>query len=241
MYLLLVFFTVNVNYFVHASMYQECIKFFHPNNYMNQLPSLSLPYVSNLPIPNIANNIKPSPVGTTKVINVVTRYIYKNPVCIKYTKKNACASAQKIKNKMEYLVTKEYFVRDKESRKNIEFEPTNRFNELDLYVEGSEEPRPFSKASTKTPTLTSNEIKDMLIEDRLDQLETVLPHYTRRRVYQTSTITVTKVRSNNRATATLLVKNCMPQGFDLCPSSPKKRKSKVAQFTNSSNESHFFG
>lgn len=223
---------------VHGSMYQECLKMFHPNNYMSQLPTLSLPYVNSVPIPNAAAAIKPSPVVTTKVINIVTKYIYKNPVCIRYTKKNACATsaAQKLKNKMEYLVTKELFVRDnKKERKSDDAE------EFGLFVEGSEDPRPFSKENGKTPRLSSEDVKEMLIEDRLDQLETVLPHYTRRRVYQTTTITVTKVRSNNRATATLLAKNCIPQGFEVCPPPVKKRKSKVARFTNSSEEEHFFG
>lgn len=83
----------------------------------------------------------------------------------------------------------------------------------------------------------------MLIEDRLNQLETILPHYTRRRVFETSTITVTKVISNERSMATLIVKNCIPYGFDLCESKNRQvRRSKVAKLSNSTNthESGFY-
>lgn len=219
----IILFTTNV----HCSVYRECGKYFNPLNYMNQLPSLSLPYVSS--VPSIVPNIKPSAVATTKVINIVTQYVYKSPVCVKITgKKSFCKSSSAGSNNIENLVTKELFVRDRLSK---------RINDLEMYIEASEQSRPFDKQE-KTPTLTPA-VKDMLIEDRLDQLETILPYYTRRRVFETSTITVTKVKSNNRATATLLVKNCIPQGFDLCTPKIKKRKSRVAEPSNNTDINYF--
>lgn len=112
---------------------------------------------------------------------------------------------------------------------------------LDLHVQSSETPRPFTKNLKKTPQLSKQKIHELLIEDRLNQLETILPHYTRRRVYETSTITVTKVVSNRRSMATLIVKNCIPYGFDLCESkNGKARKSKVTRISNKTGESNFY-
>ncbi|KAJ3662833.1 hypothetical protein Zmor_007158 [Zophobas morio] len=223
-------FTINVQ----SNIYRDCNKLFNPVNYMNQLPSLSLPYLSSIPI-------KPSPVLTTKVINVVTKYVYKNPVCVKISgKKSMCKSLNSQASSLDNLVTKELFVKDRKFRQTV---PLQQIEDgLGLYLQGSEEPRPFMKQS-KTPTLSSDEIKDMLIEDRLDQLETILPQYTRRRVYQTTTVTVTKVKSNNRATATLLVKNCIPQGYDVCPPKTKQRRSsKIAKVTNKTAEqNNYYG
>lgn len=219
---------------VPANSYRDCGKFFNPHNYMDQLPSLNLPYVSSV---NYMPPIKPSPVLKTKVINVITKYVYQNPICVKISgKKSPCKSLNE-NNNMEFLVTKEYFVKDRKTRRL----PISQ-DDLDVVVEGSEEPRPFGAATqSKTPGLSSEQVKDMLIEDRLDQLETILPHYTRKRVYETSTITVTKVRSNNRATATLLVKNCVPQGYELCPPKARRRKSKVAQVSDDRSEGHYYG
>lgn len=81
----------------------------------------------------------------------------------------------------------------------------------------------------------------MLIEDRLDQLETLLPHYTRRRTYETTTVTVTRTLSNRRAMATLVPKNCVPQGFSFCTERKKNRESKVAKFTKDTTEMFYFG
>lgn len=229
-----------------ANPYQECVKLFNPNNYMERLPSLSLPFVNNIaiPSPNYAQ-IKPSRVLKTKVISMVTKYVYKNPVCVKYSGKKACKltdTKDATRNNVEYLVTKEYFVNDHRPPKTLQdYEQRNKYDEIDLYVEGSEDPRPFGRKHTSTPTLSNEDINDLLIEDRLDQLETILPHYTRKRVYQTSTITVTKVRTNHRATATLIAKNCMPQGYDVCPRKVKKRKSKVAEFSEDPEEEHYYG
>ncbi|RZC43267.1 hypothetical protein BDFB_010893 [Asbolus verrucosus] len=217
-------------------MYHECGKLFNPVNYMDKLPSLSLPYVDS--VPNIPP-IKPSPVARTKVVSVVTKYIYRNPVCVKISgKKPLCKPLNSPGiNNIEYLVTKEYFVRD---RKTKQRDLKDEDDGLGMYVQSSEEPRPFSKQK-ETPILSQEEVKDMLIEDRLDQLETILPHYTRRRVFQTSTITVTKVKSNNRATATLLVKNCVPQGYDLCPPKVRQRKSKIVEVSNITLEQNYYG
>lgn len=144
----------------HFDLYQECAKFYHPENYMNHLPSLNLPYTGDVPMPinvgltgigftaegiqdtdtsahlgtpsrplfpghlliqglKIQNNpaIEPSPVVKTKAINIVTKYIYKNPVCVKFSKgKNMCkknGGPGKVKGNYEQLVTKEYFVKDR--------------------------------------------------------------------------------------------------------------------------------
>ena len=90
----------------------------------------------------------------------------------------------------------------------------------------------------------------MLIEDRLDQLETILPDYTRRRAYETKTIYVTKTISNRRSMATLVVKNCVPLGYEICPKKSKTsgktkkkkrdRSSKIARETDRSGEKKFF-
>ncbi|CAH0547296.1 unnamed protein product [Brassicogethes aeneus] len=257
MLLLLCFAALAVNT-LQSNPYQECAKLFNPNNYIDRLPSLSLPFISNIAIPPVnVPDIKPSKVKTTKVISLVTKYVYRNPVCVKYTSKKSCKpmeAKENTKNNMDYLVTKEYFVNDLKSKylnQNIQRQHKtlqdyqqlreNNFNDIDMYVASSEESKTFGKAHSTTPKLTQEEINDMLIEDRLDQLETILPQYTRKRVYQTSTITVTKVKSNQRATATLLVKNCMPQGYEVCPSKNKRRKSKVAEYSDNSEEKHFFG
>ncbi|EFA00596.1 hypothetical protein TcasGA2_TC003467 [Tribolium castaneum] len=217
-----------------ANLRDDCNKLFNPLNYMDQLPSLALPYVNNVPI-------QPSPVVPTKVINVVTEYVYRNPVCVKISgKKSLCKSKNPQANNIEHLVTKQLFVKDRQMKAHRG--PFSLEDGLGMYLQGSEEPRPFMKQEN-TPQLSPEEVKDMLIEDRLDQLETILPHYTRRRTYQTTTITVTKVKSNNRATATLLVKNCIPQGFELCPPKikAKRRKSKIAKASNVTFEQNYFG
>lgn len=72
--------------------------------------------VPGLKIPN-NQVIEPSPVVKTKAINVVTKYVYKNPVCVKFSKgKNMCkkdSNSGKLKEGYEQLVTKEYFVKDR--------------------------------------------------------------------------------------------------------------------------------
>ncbi|CAH2015074.1 unnamed protein product [Acanthoscelides obtectus] len=51
---------------------------------------------------------------------------------------------------------------------------------------------------------------------------------------------MTKVLNNKRTMATLTVKNCIPPGYQFCVTKNKKRKSKVAKFTNNTNESLFY-
>lgn len=209
-------------------------KIFNPQNYMNQLPSLSLPYINNMTIPSlkIPELIKPSPVvPTTKVINVVTKYVTKNPVCIKVRgKKLPCGllnngtlikssnnnyNSGNNKNNMEYVISKVYFVKNKIKR--------------EINIEGSEESSNLENLSKQTPILNISSIKEVLIEDRLDHLQSILPYYTRPKVYQTKTITVTKQMDNNRVRATLMVKNCIPRGIPLCErieNNNQKRKTK---------------
>ncbi|XP_057653676.1 uncharacterized protein LOC130892320 [Diorhabda carinulata] len=256
-----------------ANLLHECAKLYNPRHYMSHLPSLHLPYIGDVPIPNNIPPIKPSAVVKTKAVKVITSYVYKNPVCIKYTKKKAmCKQDNSIKHKGAYeqLVTKEYFVKDRKSRNNDEINRhkrgfdnsyeerdaiDKRYNQVHLkkaedvdyhstYVNNleSSETVTLSKENRKTPELFTNNVNNMLIEDRLDQLETILPHYTRRRTYETSTITVTKVLSNRKTMATLLAKNCIPYGFDLCESKTRKRQSKIAKFSNDSvEERYYFG
>lgn len=134
-----------VNCEPHLNLYHECAKFYHPGNYMSHLPSLKLPYRGDVPIPinvgipgigltgdellgngqpgiKIPYNtpILPTPVVKTKAISIVTKYVYKNPVCVKFSKgKNMCKKNDNLgKEGYEQLVTKEYFVKDKRSKEN---------------------------------------------------------------------------------------------------------------------------
>lgn len=222
------------------SSYHDCASIFEPQNYLKQLPSLSLPYLNSVPIPN-NQIIKASPVITTKIINVVTKYVTTNPVCIKVTsKKPLCKST---KNNLDFLITKEYFVRDR-SKVSAHFRQhrmlgnstsaknrTQSANSRKVFeLDASEAPRAFV-TNTRTPDLMDNKIREMLIEDRLDHLEDILPHYTRRRTYETSTVTITKTAVDNKIKATLLVKNCIPEGYEFCP--PKRRRSRINEDVNS--------
>ncbi|KAL3269360.1 hypothetical protein HHI36_008432 [Cryptolaemus montrouzieri] len=225
---------------------RDCARYFKPNNYIQNLPSLSLGYISELPIPSMKlPTIKPSKVMKTKVIDVVTKFVYRNPVCVKMSGKKTLCEKVNSKTNLEYTVTKEYFVenQDKNNREDFKSSPTiveeSRFEPFDEnelgYIESSEHSRQFVE-QMKTPVLSKSDINELLIEDRLDQLETILPYYTRKRVYETSTITITKVRNDNRVTATLLAKNCIPHGYPLCPPKIKKRKSKVAHWINETRD-----
>lgn len=270
----------------HPNIYNQCQpQFFNPLNYLDQLPSLKMPYVNNVPIPNIplAHIIKPTPAITTKVINVVTKYVARNPVCIKSTgkKKPPCkkdsvgsntTATKKYSN--DHIITKEYFVNNrvsKSSRAQLEEEQYKKIkDEINAYknlkdvgtrpenvhIHGSETPSYHriardvalgghlqsdvndedEEVNEATPELharklikpSAEKMNDLLIEDRLDRLEDMLPHYTRMRVYQTSTITVTRTRTARMATATLMVKNCVPDGIDYC----KKRQKTTTNTTN---------
>lgn len=249
---------MSVTYFVfalislgHANVFHECSRLFNPQNYLQQLPSLSLPYVDRVPIPSpppIAPLIKPSPVITTKVVSVITKYVTKSPMCVKVSgkkpkcKRNRNKNASPNKDGFEYLVTKEYFVEDAPAhyKTNEDFEEET--TEEDEHLEASENARAFVRAAP-TPFLSPS-IRHILIEDRLDHLQEILPYYTRRKTYETSTITVTKVRNANKVTATLLAQNCVPAGIDVCPPKKKRRKSKVANYSNTTEEvdgNSFFG
>lgn len=250
-----VFVLISLGHANDANLYYDRFRLFNPQNYLHQLPSLSLPYVDRVPIPSpVPALIKPSPVITTKVISVVTKYVTKSPMCVKVSGSKPKCQRYRNKNKktpnkdgFEYLVTKEYFVEDPQDyntsdedyeQRTVEEEATE--DEEDSYVEASENSRAFVKAKP-TPFLNPS-IRHILIEDRLDHLQEILPYYTRRKTFETSTITVTKVRNANKVRATLLVKNCVPAGIDVCPPKKKRRKSKVANFDNSTAEiNDFFG
>lgn len=237
-------------------------QFFNPENYMDQLPNLSMPYIDNIPLPELnIPPINPSPV-VTKVINVITKYVNKNPVCIKVTRKKPfCAYKDDTKNTLDYLVTKEYFVRDpqpqssapikrriplisnktgkrksKPKTRNTTIKSLVRNHDINIEIEGGETARVVTKISQTPPlNLSETKIRDILIEDRLDHLEGILPYYKRRKLFQTSTLTVTKVRYNsNKATATLIVKNCVPPDIAICPNK-KKRKTKEMRFNGEEN------
>ncbi|KAI4470305.1 alpha/beta hydrolase domain-containing protein [Holotrichia oblita] len=204
------------------SSYHNCPPVFDPQNYLKHLPSLNLPYVNSVPIPINVPVIKATPVvPTTKIINVVTKYVTTNPVCIKVTSKKPLCKPNKNNNNLDYLITKEYFVKDRR----------------DLELEASEMSRAFA-SNTRTPDLKDTKLKELLIEERLDHLEEILPHYTRRRNYETSTVTITKTMVDNRVKATLLVRNCVPEGYEFCP--PKRRQSGVSEEVNNLSSDFIF-
>lgn len=216
----------------YPNFYRDCRYNFNPQNYMESLPSLALPFRNDVVPPNVAL-IRPSKVAT-KVLSVVTKYVTRSPVCVKINgRKPPCATRRtSTKNNSGHLVTKEYYVRARQSLPNSNEDhhhhrtkpedavDASAINEV--LVEPSESPR-IGATSTETPLLSHASLKEVWIEDRLDHLEQVLPGYTRRRVFETSTITITKTRSDNRDTATLIVKNCVPYGVEICPRKEKKR------------------
>lgn len=238
---------------------------FNPENYMEQLPSLSMPYINNVKLPKPNLPINPTPTIKTKMINIVTQYVHRNPVCIKVSGKKPPCPYKNSKNNLEFVVTKEYYVHDKltnstnninntnkksssrrknKRKKNKRKKPasdvsqiknsTRELNEDEILfdVEPSETGRALRRI-TPTPilNLSNSKVREILIEDRLDHLEEILPHYTRKRNYETSTITITKVQYNaNKATATLLVKNCVPPDIAICPK--RRRKTKDLRLSN---------
>lgn len=102
----------------------------------------------------------------------------------------------------------------------------NKHNQV-VQVQSSEERYPSVDSKT-----TPNIKEAILIEDRLDHLEKVLPHYSRKKAYKTSTLTVTKTKFRNGPTATLLVHNCVPEGVEICPSGVQnKYKSSSVKYT----------
>ncbi|KAF5278139.1 hypothetical protein FQR65_LT03655 [Abscondita terminalis] len=213
----------------NSSIYQNYAKLFNPQDYLGQLPSLSLPYKNNIPIPSVnIPLIKPSRV-VTKVINVVTEYVSKNPVCIKIKgKKQPCgyknATSYNIRKKdIDHDIRKEYYVLHRNDDENKR--RGNKMIKGDLF--GSEYLDVFEQPY-ETPTL-ENKIKTILIDQQLDKLEDILPHYTRIKHYETETITVTKQLLNNRVMATLMVKNCVPQDVNICP--PSRGKNLVGNET----------
>lgn len=227
--------------FGRADILNDCSKLFNPQRYLAQLPSLSLPYVSSLPIPSQVTPIRPSPVVTTKVVSVVTKYINKSPVCIRYSgEKPLCkAIGNANANPYDHLITKGQFINGglygphygnlvTHNRRSDDV-TIDKQNVVYLESSTTESQRSYDDPTLPTPGLNSD-LKDVLIDDRLKHLEEILPYYTRKRRYETSTITVTKVVNSGEPMATLVVKNCIPQGMEICPKKTKKRKSKVASF-----------
>ncbi|XP_050295771.1 uncharacterized protein LOC126735729 [Anthonomus grandis grandis] len=246
---------------------QECAKLYRPKNYLDILPSLNMPYVDQLAIPNnvfknkhyqnMIKNILPTPVVTTKVLQVKTKYVYKNPICVKYSKKQKLCKPEdgRIRENVDNLITKESFIKE-DLEENVEamvdvedseeddaerFTLKVSFNKLEpSEPTHPQEARAFRyPTKLRTPTIEPP-VHVMLIEDRLDQLETLIPGYQRRRIYETSTIYVTKTISNHRNMATLVVKNCVPYGYDVCSPKSKKRKSKIAKRTFNLREREFY-
>lgn len=230
-----------------ADILEDCSKLFNPQRYLNQLPSMGLPYVSNLAIPsNVASHIRPTQVVTTKVVSVFTKYVHKSPVCIRYSgEKPLCkAIGNGNANPYEHLITKgEYFLNGGlygphygnivTYNKRSEGAASDK---QDFYIEPAEAETPREDRTRPTPNLDNQQLlRDILIDDRLGHLEEVLPYYSRRKTYETSTITVTKVLNSGEPMATLVVKNCIPQGIEICPKKNKKRKSKVGSHENGSS------
>ncbi|CAG9770618.1 unnamed protein product [Ceutorhynchus assimilis] len=251
------------------NLLQECAKYYRPKNYLDMLPNLNMPYINQLPIPDSINkfrhrdhlnkmqNIVATPV-TTKVLTVKTKYFYKNPICVKYNKKQKMCKSEdgRIRENVDKLITKQNFLKNND---NIQQEVISEFDviseeddfdadKFNLKVSfGNLEPSEIpesdqsQRAFQNTPSMSPQKVQELLIEDRLDQLETILPNYQRRRVFQTSTIYVTKTVTNKRRMATLIVKNCVPIGYDVCPKKEKsKRKSKVAERSEDSEEKLFY-
>lgn len=101
---------------------KECAKYYRPKNYLDTLAQMKLPYIAQLPVPNNLKNIisqnymnklqniVPTPVMTTKVLTVHTKYVYQNPVCVKYSKKQKlCKSPGN--GSFNKLVTKQHFLK----------------------------------------------------------------------------------------------------------------------------------
>lgn len=225
----------------HANVFHDCSKQFNPQHYMDQLPSLSLPYISSVPIPSqiIPLIVKPSPVLTTKMISIVTKYVAKNPVCIKVTgSKQSCHLMKSGKNKsgLDYMVAKEYIVGNRNAKEVDNFKrETYQGEEL---IQSSETFRAHT-TPVSTPFLDSS-IRHILIDDRLNHLEQILPYYTRRKNYETSTITVTRFTNRYIPMATLVVKNCIPAGMAICPKKAKIRKKKLQDLEISSDVNNNF-
>lgn len=173
------------------------------------ISTFAFPYISynisalpvNIPV------IKPTPVVTTKVLNIVTKYISRGPICIKASKsKRPCKG-----------VTRNGINNNKKKHKRDIFGTNNNYHSFDTLIEGSEVSKKFNPLS-KTPMLkNSSKVTELLIEDRLDHLEDILPHYTRSRVYQTKAITLTRQLLSDNTMATLVVKNCIPINVPICP------------------------
>ncbi|XP_066155309.1 uncharacterized protein [Euwallacea fornicatus] len=252
----------------HQNRLEDCARFYHQipgNNYLDILTGMNMPYIDQVPLPNnlkaLASgdymskmqNIMPSPVITTKVLSVQTKYVYVNPVCVKFNKKQKlCKQTNENSDK---LITKQNFLKSN-AEKRIESADVNiandegfedrftlkvSFDRLEPSEPTKEDDPPSGRAFSSTPGITPQKIKELLIEDRLDHLESILPDYHRRRSYETSTMYVTKTLTNRRSMATLVVKNCVPVGYDICPKGPKRRRhSKIARRPHKADETRFY-
>lgn len=223
-----------------ADILEDCSKLFSPQRYLNQLPSLALPYISSLPIPSNVLPIKPSPVVTTRVVSFVTKYVSRSPVCIRYSGEKPLCKAIGNANARPYdnllsLYGPHY-------GNIVTYNKRSSERQEDSYIESAESETTFEESTKSTPSLDQRSASNVLIDERLEHLEQILPYYTRRRELETSTITVTKVVNGGEPMATLVVKNCIPQGMEICPKKSKKRKSKVGRYDErNSLAEQFFG
>lgn len=115
-------------------LHLKCAKFYDERrNYLHQLPDFQLPYWGDVAIPyNVPEVIDASPTVPTKVVNLVTKYVYTNPVCVKATKKKTFCkkhegNLQKGNADIEKLVTKEYFVDSALNRNQRNVEVDDRY------------------------------------------------------------------------------------------------------------------
>lgn len=125
-YLAVIITVIYSAYSQQNNLLQECAKYYRPKNYLELLPNINMPYVDQLPVPNNVPNLRnkeylnkiqnivPSPAMTTKVLTVKTKYIYKNPVCVKYSKKQKLCKPEdgQIREHVDKLITKDYFVQN---------------------------------------------------------------------------------------------------------------------------------
>lgn len=192
---------------------------FDPAFLLRDLPSLRLPYVDSIRLPQpqpYFGILKPSPLKT--VTNVITNYVTRNPICVKtpkLRKKRKCHMDGKVKEKVPVC---DNCKKRKTKILNLDEYP-EPFFKPGLSLEGSE--NFFGddlKFVHKTPELS---VPNTYMEDKLHLLDNVLSHYTKVK-FHTDFMTVWKTVDGSGETATLLAKNCLPEGIQICPAEKPK-------------------
>lgn len=176
-------------------------KKFDPKLFLKDLPSLRLPYQDSVPMPTQRFLIKPSPAVT--ITSVMTHYVTRNPICIKIPKlkkRPMCGHQGPVGNWHGKL--------RKRKTKLLYPEPLSfsvDFGENSFALQGSEKFYDMLKPS-KTPELEHHVLETVLHQH----------HYNKGQQYHTQYITVSKTLEGGGETATLLVRNCIPEGVQMC-------------------------